>query len=79
MLTINTILNEIKGVPQDKLDELHEFIQSLTISELKTENRRKKILSYGGAFKNMSEDDYAGFVKETRKTRKSLFTRHIDL
>jgi predicted transcriptional regulator len=33
MLTLNTILEEIKDVPVDKLEELHLFIKSLIYKE----------------------------------------------
>jgi hypothetical protein len=79
MLTINTILKEIKEVPVNRLQELYEFVHSLTPKSKKDENLRKKIISFGGAFKDMSNTDYSDFIAETKTARKNLFDRNIDL
>lgn len=79
VVTLNTILEELNDVPVDKLGELHIFINSLKINPKKSEKKRKKILSFAGAFNDMSQDDYDDFVKETRKTRTELFEREIKL
>lgn len=79
MLTINTILREIKDVPVNRLEELYQFVHSLTPTVKQTENRRKKILSFGGAFSDMSESDYSDFVEQTTHSRKTLFDRNIEL
>lgn len=79
MPTINTILKEIKEVPVDRLEEVHEFLQSITPKSRQTERMRKKILSFGGAFSDMSRKDYAGFMRVTRKVRGRLFSRNVDV
>lgn len=80
MLTINTILKEIKDVPVSRLEELYQFVHTLTPTKAKnTETLRKKILSFGGAFCDMSSKDYSDFLNQTKKTRANLFDRNIDL
>ena len=79
MLTINAILKEIKDVPANRLEELYQFVHSLTPKNKPTENVRKKILSFGGAFSDMSNEDYSDFLSQTKKTRIELFERKIDL
>ena len=74
MLTLNTILEEIKDVPVSRLEELYQFVHSLTPKTKPTEIIRKKILSFGGAFSDMSSKDYSGFVNQTKKTRANLLT-----
>ncbi|MEO5651143.1 MAG: hypothetical protein ABIR03_14630 [Ginsengibacter sp.] len=76
--TLHTILEELNDVPADRLGELHAFINSLKIPGEKLE-KRKKILSFAGAFNDMSQSDYDDFVKETKKTRSKLFDSEIDL
>ena len=78
-MTLNTILKELKDFPTDRLDELHQFIQSLIPTAKQNEGDRKKILSFGGAFSDMSAKDYSGFVNQTKKARTKLFDRNIDL
>jgi hypothetical protein len=79
MPTLNSILKEIKEVPVNRLEELYQFVHSLTPKTKQPEIMRKKILSFGGAFSEMSSKQYADFVNHTKKTRKELFDRNIDL
>ena len=79
MLTLNAILKEIKDVPVNRLEELYQFIHSLTSKTIQNENLRKKILSFGGAFSDMSSNDYSDFIDHTKKVRIKLFDRNIDL
>jgi len=78
-MTLNTILKELKDFPADRLDELHQFIQSLIPTSKQKERDRKKILSYGGSFGSMSKKNYAAFVRHTKKTRAKLFDRRVEL
>jgi hypothetical protein len=79
MPTLNTILKEIKDVPVSRLEELYQFVHSLTPKTKQTETVRKKILSFGGAFSDMSSKDYSDFLSQTKKTRAKLFDRNIEL
>jgi hypothetical protein len=73
MPTLNAIIKEIKDVPVNQLEELYQLVRSLTKKIKKTERSRNKILSFGGAFKDMSDIDYADMVKEMNRTRGDLF------
>lgn len=78
-VTLNTILEELNDIPVDKLGELHVFINTLKSDTKKSEKKRKKILSFAGAFGDMPQNDYDDFVKETKNTRSELFSREIKL
>ena len=78
-MTLNTILKELKDFPADRLDELHQFIQSLIPTAKQKERDRKKILSFGGVFGDMSKKDYSDFVRQTKKSRAKLFDRSTGL
>ncbi len=79
MLTLNPIIKEMKEVPVSRLEELYEFVHSLTTKSKPTDTLRKKILSFGGAFSDMSKEDYADFLNQTKKARTELFGRNIEL
>jgi hypothetical protein len=79
MLTLNNILKEIKDIPVNKLEEVYQFVHSLTPKTKTTDTIRKKILSYGGAFSDMSKKDYAEYAAQTKKTRNKLFDRNIEI
>jgi len=78
MFTLNTILKEMKEVPANRLEELYHFVHSLTARTNKSDAMRKKILSYAGAFSDMSDEDYADFLKQTKETRSELFNRNMN-
>jgi hypothetical protein len=42
-------------------------------------NQREKILSYAGAFNDMSEEDYSIFLNEVERTRNDMFNRDMTL
>ena len=75
-----TILkNNKEDVPVSRLEELYQFVNSLTAANKQTEALRKKILSFGGAFSDLNKKEYADFVNQTKKTRTKLFDRNTDL
>ena len=79
MLTLNTILKEIKDVPVHRLEELYQLVHSMSSSTKKKESLRKKILSFGGSFSDMSSENYSDFLDQTNQARGKLFDRRIDL
>ena len=79
MLTLNAILKKMKDVPVNRLEELYQFVHSLTPTAKQIKTLRKKILSYGGSFSDMSSQDYADYLNQTKKSRTKLFDRNIEL
>ena len=79
MLTFNAILKELKDVPVNRLEELYQLVHSMTPKTKPTQTLRKKILSFGGAFSDLSTEDYDDYISHTKKTRTKLFDRKIDL
>lgn len=75
MLTYKNIVEEIKDVPIDKLEELHSYIHILTAKGKKSITLKNKILSYSNAFSDLSNKDFTDFSNETKKTRASIFDR----
>ena len=78
-MTINTIIKEMKSIPADRLEEVYQFVHTLAPKYVTSASKRKKILSYSGAFSDMKKSDYDDFVKNTKKTRKELFTRQVEV
>jgi len=79
MFTFNTLLKEIKEMPTDKLEEVYEFVHAINTGKKQSAASRKKILSFAGAFADMSAKDYTAFLSHTKKIRKNLFNRSVEL
>lgn len=79
MHILNTILKEIKNVPTNRLEDLYQFMRSLIPKTKKNSALRDKILSFAGAFSDMKDEDYTGFINRTKKIRTELFDRDIHL
>lgn len=79
MSTLNSILREVKDVPNDRLEELSQFIHALVPKSKRPGNIRRKILSFGGAFSDMTEKDYSDFVRHTKSARSKLFDRKVKI
>ena len=69
----------MKDVPVNRLDELYQFIHSMTPQTKHSDSLKKRILSYGEAFSDMSSTDYADFLSQTKKIRTDLLDRKFDL
>ena len=79
MPTLNAILKEMKEVPVNRLEELYQFVHSMTPANKHSESLRKKILSFGGAFRDMSDKDYSDYLNQTKKIRTGMFDRKFNL
>ena len=81
MHTFNIILQEIKDIPADRLEEVYQLVHLLNpkTNKYNAEVLRKKNLSFAGAFSDMSKKDYADFLKYIRETRNQLFDRNNEL
>ena len=69
MITYNAILKEIKEVPIDKLDELYQLICSFTPKKKRKKSSHKEIMSFAGAFSDMSEKDYEEYLAYIKRNR----------
>lgn len=79
MLTINTLLREIKEVPVNRLEELYQLIQALTPRTSSPAGNHQQIMSFAGAFSEMSDQDYAAYTAHIGQIRASLFDRNIEI
>ena len=79
MLTFNAILKELKDVPVNRLEELYQYVHSMTPRTKQNQTLRKKILSFGGAFSDMSDKEFADYLDQIKKNRTNLFDRNIDI
>ncbi len=78
-MTFKSILKELKDIPTDRLEELYQFIHSLNPKKKRSEQLRKKILTFAGSFSDMSNKEYSAFLKQTKKNREKLFIRNVNL
>lgn len=79
MFTFNNLLKEIKEIPAEKLEVVYDFVHSINAGKKKKPALRKKILSFAGAFSDMSKKDFNSFLSHTKKSREQLFDRSADL
>lgn len=79
MLTLNNILREIKNVPINRLEELYQLVHSFTPKSKQNTSMHKKILSFGGAFSDMTDNDYNAYIEHTKETRSALFNRNVEI
>ena len=79
LLTLNSIMKEMRDIPVDRLEDLYSFVHSLNPKTKKSDNLRRMILAFAGSFCDMTSRDYSEFIKDTRKTRAKLFDRTNDL
>ena len=79
MLTLDTILKELKNVPAERLQDVYSYIHSLRTNTKQTGKTSEKILSFAGSFGDMPAQDYNDFLDHTKNTRNDLFDRDINI
>jgi hypothetical protein len=79
MVTRNTILEQIRLVPVERLDDLYAIINSMCTSTKATNISGSSVLSYSGAFSAMSEEEFDGFMRQMKYVRTELFEREVNL
>lgn len=70
-------MKEINDVPADRLEELYQFIHSMSSKTKQKDKKRKKILEFAGAFSDMDKKTYDGYLSQTIKVRTGLFDRNV--
>ena len=79
MATLNTIFEEIKDIPVERLNDVYQFVHSLNIYYKSDDcERRANILSCAGMLSDMSDEDYFDFVKETKRIRQNTTERNLE-
>lgn len=72
-------LNEtLKLLPPEAKQEVFDFVEFLALKYLKkqsTSDRSKKILSFAGSWKDMSENDFQSLTEEIYERREKMFSR----
>lgn len=80
MVTFNSIIKELNGLPVDKLEDVYEYIHSIKEQEKKVKDKnKKKIMSFAGAFSGMSDNDFTDLKAEIKRARSEMFTRKNDI
>lgn len=77
-MTIQNIIDELQDVPEEKIDELYQFVHFLAVNK-NLKNNKEKIMSFAGAFSDMSDEDYNDLVRHTQETRSNNFNRNFTL
>jgi len=79
MVTFNTIIEQLKNVPADRLEDVYAIVHSLGANTKNTGETSNEILSFAGSFADMAEKDYNDFLQQTQQTRNDLFDRDINV
>ncbi len=79
MPTINNIIEEIKEVPVNKLEDIYSLIHSFNATKVVTKGNKEKILAFAGALNNLNDADYNDFKTNIETTRAGLFNRQITI
>ena len=67
------IIKELKQIPEDKLAELYDLIHYFRLG-LEIEQQVNPTMQFAGAWKDMPEDEFQSFLKETQARRHQAFS-----
>jgi hypothetical protein len=77
----DVLYQKVNQLPFELQHEVSDFVEFLLRKYHIPQHgdRRKKILSFAGAFNEMNEDDYNDFLDDMKQTRENTFNRNITL
>ncbi|RLC49028.1 MAG: hypothetical protein DRZ79_06510 [Candidatus Cloacimonadota bacterium] len=73
LLIRKKVWEEIKLLPEDKLNEIYELIHFFRLG-LQKNKEKKSIMNFAGIWKKMSEKDFAALSSEIGNRRKNAFS-----
>lgn len=73
--TLEKVIEEIRLVPEHKLQEVYDFLHYFRLGLQKPERNSDQIMKYAGCWEEMSEEAFGGFLKEVRERRERAFSR----
>ncbi len=82
MIQINlykSVLKKLSLIPVEYLQQVDNFLSSLTEKITKKEQNRKAILDLAGSWADMSQNDFKDYLRVAKETGEELFKREINL
>jgi len=82
MIQINlykSVLKKLSLIPVEYLQQVDNFLSSLTEKITKKEQNRKAILDFAGSWADMSKNDFKDYLRVAKETGEELFKREINL
>ena len=68
------VIEEIKLIPDEKLEEIYNFIHYFRVGLEKVEENRENIMRFAGCWNNMEEEEFEDFIMEIAQRRKEAFS-----
>ncbi|GAB1537869.1 hypothetical protein NUACC21_05240 [Scytonema sp. NUACC21] len=69
------LLSEINLIPEDKLEDLYNFIHYFRVGVEASKDTPNKIMQFAGCWNDMSDETFADFSEEIIARRQQAFLR----
>jgi predicted ATP-dependent Lon-type protease len=69
------ILEEVQLIPENKIEELYDFIHHFRLGLQISEGKPQQIMKFAGCWEDMPEEAFAEFSKEILTRRSQAFLR----
>lgn len=73
------IIQSLSNLPYEFLLKLDNAVQVKKSSFHKTDNPKKRIMSFIGSWNDLSQEDFEDIIEVGKKSSNELFTREIEL
>jgi len=73
-VTRDTVLEEIKRIPDHKLPELYELVHDFRIRLPGSEETKKRIMRFAGCWGDLPEETLSSFLVDVRQRRRQAFS-----
>ena len=74
-ITRDKVVEEIKLIPEHKLEEVYDFVHYFRIGLQEAGGGRERIMKFAGSWKDLPEETFEAFTHEISERRKRAFLR----
>jgi conjugal transfer/entry exclusion protein len=74
-----SVLKNLSILPADYLQQVNNYLLSLSQNIEKKRENRKAVLALAGSWDDMSKEDFNDYLRIAKETGKKLFNREIEL
>ena len=68
------VIEELRGIPDDKMEKVYEFICYLRAEPQNSRINVDKIMGFAGCWSDMPDSAFAAFIQEMRDRRTQAFS-----
>ena len=71
------VYQEIDRIPEERLPEIYNLLHFFRLGLERAEESELSVMRFAGSWKNMPDETFAAFMRETTERRQRVFSRRL--